>query len=80
MAKAPAVVHAHDMVGMGVRDEHGIHVCDSLPQNLNPHLWRGINDNGNFGGFNVDRWASAMVFWIGQIIGRICSTNDRYAL
>ena len=63
---APAVVHAHDVIGMRVGDEHRIEIAEFLPQHLSAKIRSGVDDQPDRRGFDVDRGAQPMVARVGQ--------------
>jgi len=80
IAEAPAIVQAHDMVGVAVSEEDRVERADVLAEDLHPELGRGVHDQLDAGGGDVERGAGAMVFRVGQERGRIRLADDGHTL
>ena len=80
IAKAPAVVQAHDMIGMGVREQHRVQPANLLAQHLDAEFRRRVDDHLGLLRRHIDRWPRAVVLRVGQKRGRIFHANDRHAL
>src|SRR5437879_4121610 len=80
VAKAPAIIQAHDMVSMRMSEKHGVQPADVFAQHLNAKFRRCIYHDFSFAAFYVNRGPGAMVFWIGEKLWRIFLADDRHAL
>ena len=65
IADATTIVQTHDMVRMGVREEHRVEVAELLAQHLDAELWRGVNDQPGLVALDIDRWPHAVVLRVG---------------
>src|SRR5690606_22782876 len=66
IAKAAAIVEAHDVIGMGVGDDDGIEPADVLAEALEAEFRGGIDDELDLGSLDIDGGAKAMVFGVGE--------------
>lgn len=64
--EAPAVIHAHDVVRVRVRDEHGIQPADAFAQALQAELRRGVHREPHLRRLHVNGRPGAMVLRIGE--------------
>jgi hypothetical protein len=79
-AEAAAVVHAHDVVRVRVRDQHGIEPTDALAQALDAELRRGVHDQPRMRRLDVDGGPGAVVLRVGEEGGGVFLADDRHAI
>jgi hypothetical protein len=70
---------SHDVIRVGMREDDGVNQVDLLAKTLDAQLRRGIDEEFDLAGFNIDRGAGAVVFWIGEEGFWIFPTDDRHA-
>ena len=80
IAETPAIVQAHDMVGMGMGEQGGVEPLNILPQHLKAKLWSGVDYQFCLVRRDVDRGAHPVIFRIGQEFPRILFPNNRDTL
>ena len=76
VADAAAVIHSHDVVGMGMRDEDGIQIAEFLTEHLGPEIWSGVDDQSNRRRLDVNRGAQSVIPRVGQKGLRILLSDD----
>lgn len=65
IADAAAVIHSHDVVGMGMRNEDGIQIAKFFTEHLGPEIRSGVDDQSNRRGLDVNRGAQSMIPRVG---------------
>ena len=80
IAKPPAIVQSHNVIGMGMGEDHRVEPADVFAQHLDAELRRGINHQLDVRRVHIKRRAGAVVFGIGQELRRILLSNHRHAL
>ncbi len=76
VAVTAEIVHAHDVVGVGVSDDDGVQPADVLAQGLEPEFGAGIDHHLSLFGGHVDRRARPMVSRVGEEFGRVVDPDD----
>src|SRR5438876_10400644 len=80
IAKPAAITETHDMIGMGMGEEHRIEPADVFAQHLDAKFRGGIDYKFSVLGGHVNGWPSAMVFRIGKKFRWIIFADDGNAL
>src|SRR5687768_13527351 len=80
VTKAPAVIESHDVICVRVRINDGVQPPDLFAQALNTKLRCGIDDHLRFGTLDVNGRPRAVIFRIGQKLGRVFLADNGNAL
>ena len=80
VAKPPAIIQPHDVVGVRVGEKDRVEPVDSLAQTLQAEFRRRIDHEPGLVGGDVNRGPGPMVFWIGQEFRGIVLADDRHPL
>ena len=80
VAEHPQIIEAHDVIRVGVRDQHGIHAPDVFPQRLLAEIRPGIHDPRAFRRLDVGGGAGAFVARVGRAADRAIAGHQRDAL
>jgi len=75
----PNVVEPKDVIGVTVRDQHGVEMLQSITQSLLAKVSRGIDDHGLPGVFDQDRDAQTLVPRIVRSAGLAVAGDRRHA-
>ena len=76
IAEPAAIVQAHDVVGVRVRENHRVEPVDFFAQALHAELRRRVHDELDFVRRDVNRGAGAPVLRVGQEFRRILLADD----
>ena len=76
----PAIIQSHDVIRVGVGDEDGIEIAQAFAQHLRAKIRRGVDDQPNFRGFQVQTGPQPVIPGIGQIRLWVLFSNDRNPL
>jgi hypothetical protein len=64
--ETPQIIEPHDVVGVRVRENYGIHPPNILTQRLRPKIRTGVDDERTFRRLDVDGRAQPLIPWIGR--------------
>ena len=79
IAEAAAIIEAHDVIGVRVRENDGVDHADFFAEHLEAEFRRGIDDEFGGAGLDVDGRAQTMIFWVGEEAFGIIPADDRDA-
>jgi hypothetical protein len=79
MSETP-VIESHDVVGMRVREDHGIDLANVFAQRLGSKICAGINHPGTFRCLNVDGRTKSLIARIRGTANSTIAPNHGNAL
>src|SRR5437762_13922192 len=78
--KAAQVVESHDVIGMGMGEDHCIQTPDVFAQRLGAKIGSGIYHPGALWSFDINRGAQALIPRIRGMANLAITTNHRHTL
>ena len=70
VAEGAEVIEAHDVIGMGVGEDHGVEAAEAFAEGLGAEIGAGVDHPSGFGGLEINGGAGALVV-------RVCGSADR---
>lgn len=78
--KAPQVIEAHDVIGVGMSENDGIDATDIFAQDLGAKVRSGIDDESDLRCLDVNGRTEAFIAGIGGMADRAIAPDHRNAL
>ena len=79
-AEAAQIVEAHDVIGVGMGEDHRIEAVELFAQRLLAQVGRGVDQDFGRGRFEMERGAGPLVARIGREADRAAAADHRHAL
>ena len=80
VAEGAEVIEAHDVIGMGVGEDHGVEAAEAFAEGLGAEIGAGVDHPSGFGGLEINGGAGALVVGVCGSADRAIATDHGDAL
>ena len=80
VAEGAEVIEAHDVIGMGVGEDHGVEAAEAFAEGLGAEIGAGVDHPSGFGGLEINGGAGALVVGVSGGADGAIATNHGDAL